>query len=157
MNVPASRDTVAFGIDLRLTTTAEGGRRTPLLGGWDRDQRFNYRPNWGLPTMTLPEQTGAPVFAFSRRNIAPGETCRAVIDERAVTRVGGHPQEIDPLLPRKPEPFHLGHASCTDIDHEVSLGPAVTSAVPQKQADALTNFLVRGGLGVDPEPVTSDG
>jgi len=29
--------------------------------------------------MVPPEQTGAPVFAFSREHIAPGEACRAVI------------------------------------------------------------------------------
>jgi hypothetical protein len=79
MSAAESRDTFAFGIDLRLTTTAEGGRRRPLLGGADREHRFNYRPNWGLPGMTPPGQTGAPVFGFSRENIAPGESCRAVI------------------------------------------------------------------------------
>src|SRR5690242_11337455 len=73
------RDTFAFGIELRLTSTDEGGRQTPILGGTDPQYRFRYRPNWGLPGMTPPDQTGAPVFAFSRENIAPGESCRAVI------------------------------------------------------------------------------
>jgi hypothetical protein len=43
------------------------------------EYRPNYRPNWGLPGMTPPEQTGAPVPGFARNNIAPGERVRAVI------------------------------------------------------------------------------
>lgn len=73
------RATLAFGLDLHLTTAAEGGRLTALLGGHAENGRLNYRPNWGLPGMTPPEQTAAPVFGFSRENIAPGANCRAVI------------------------------------------------------------------------------
>jgi hypothetical protein len=73
------RPTFAFGIDLHLTSTEAGGRGTPLLGGAGRESRFQYRPNWGLPGMTPPEQTGAPVLGFSRENIAPGERVKAVI------------------------------------------------------------------------------
>ena len=73
------RPTLAFGLDLHLRATAEGGRHTALLGGHAEGSRFNYRPNWGLPGMTPPEQTGGPVFGFSRENIAPGDRCRAVI------------------------------------------------------------------------------
>jgi hypothetical protein len=72
-------ETFAFGIRLRLTTTDEGGRRTPLAGGSDASVQFQYRPNWGLPDMTPPDQTGAPVLAFSREHILPGEEVRAVI------------------------------------------------------------------------------
>jgi hypothetical protein len=71
--------TYAFGVELRLTPSADGGRLTPLLDGSGSDRRFHYRPNWGLPGMIPPEQTGAPVLAFSREQIAPGEACRAVI------------------------------------------------------------------------------
>ena len=42
---PTSR--LAFGIDLRLTTTAEGGRTKPLLAP---HETFQYRPNWGYRT-----------------------------------------------------------------------------------------------------------
>ena len=69
----------AFGLLLRLTTTAEGGRTTPLAGGRGTDTRFEYRPNWGLPGMTPPEQTGAPVLGFDQTSIAPGDTVRVVI------------------------------------------------------------------------------
>jgi hypothetical protein len=74
-----ARPTFAFGIDLHLTSTDAGGRGTPLLGGAGREHRLNYRPNWGLPGMTPPEQTGAPVLGFARENIAPGESVKAVI------------------------------------------------------------------------------
>ncbi len=75
----ASESTYAYGVLLRLTTTAQGGRQTPLLGGAGRDARFQYRPNWGLPQMSAPEQTGAPVLAFSKANIHPGDEVRVVI------------------------------------------------------------------------------
>lgn len=71
--------TYAFGVLLRLTSTREGGRRIPLAGGWDREHRFNYRPNWGLPGMEPPDQTGAPVLGFDQEQIAPGDSARAVI------------------------------------------------------------------------------
>lgn len=71
--------TVALGIELQLLPTSGGGRRTPLAGGNDRSAIFTYRPNWGLPGMVHPDQTGAFVFGFSRSDIAPGETVRAVI------------------------------------------------------------------------------
>lgn len=68
---------IAFGIDLHLTSTAEGGRSEPLLNV--RDRMWSYRPNWGLPSMTPPEQSGTPVLAFSRDVVQPGENVRAVI------------------------------------------------------------------------------
>ena len=71
--------TYAFGVLLRLTTADQGGRQTPLLGGAGRDAKFEYRPNWGLPHMAAPEQTGAPVLAFSKGNIHPGDEVRVVI------------------------------------------------------------------------------
>jgi hypothetical protein len=64
---------------LQFTTTAQGGRRTPLLGGAGPEARFTYRPNWGLPQMTPPDQTGAPVLAFSAQHIHPGDQVRVVI------------------------------------------------------------------------------
>lgn len=43
------------------------------------ERPFTYRPNWGLPSMTPPDQTGAPVFALSRDEVLPGEQVHAVI------------------------------------------------------------------------------
>ena len=100
--------TFVFGLELHLTPTADGGRQTTLLGGSATDRRFNYRPNWGLPGMTAPEQTGAPVFAFSREHIAPGEDARAVI-------VAMFPEEV-PLWSAVPEgadlPMYEGPRVC---------------------------------------------
>ena len=67
---------LAFGIDLRLTTTAERGRTKPLLAP---SETFQYRPNWGLPKMKDREQVGAPVLCFGRMPLQPGEQTRAVI------------------------------------------------------------------------------
>ncbi len=68
---------LAVGIHLSLVSTADGGRSGPVLNLEGR--HWSYRPNWGLPSMTPPEQTGGPVFSFSRPEIAPGESCYAVI------------------------------------------------------------------------------
>lgn len=68
---------IAFGIDLHLKSVAEGGRSEPLVNLLDRG--WSYRPNWGLPGMAPPEQTGAPVLAFSRDEVLPGENVHAVI------------------------------------------------------------------------------
>lgn len=70
--------TIAFGIDLRLTATKDGGRTAPL--GNSPGAKFTYRPNWGLPSMTPPhEQSGAPVLAFSRDVVLPGQSVYAVV------------------------------------------------------------------------------
>lgn len=71
-------ETLAIGLELRLVPTAEGGRQTPLLGGSAPENRFTYRPNWGLPGWADGEQTAAPVLGFSRSDIHPGDTVRAV-------------------------------------------------------------------------------
>ena len=68
---------LALGVLLELTTSEAGGRRTPILNHPDR--LFGYRPNWGLPSMLPPEQTGAPVLGLSRNTVAPGESVHAVI------------------------------------------------------------------------------
>ena len=70
---------LAFGIELCLVTENDGGRSSPLLGGTAPETQFRYRPNWGLPGMRPPDQSGAPVLGFSRENIAPGDTVHAVI------------------------------------------------------------------------------
>ena len=70
---------LALGLALRFTTTDEGGRTMVLPGGFGREVRFQYRPNWGLPGMEPPEQTGAPVLGFSKEGIAPGDEVRVVI------------------------------------------------------------------------------
>ncbi|MGO4249452.1 hypothetical protein AB4Y87_19740 [Paenarthrobacter sp. RAF54_2] len=69
--------TWALGIDLLLLR--EGGRQSPLLGGHAVENRFKYRPNWGLPGWPVGEQTAAPVLGFSKENIQLGESARAVI------------------------------------------------------------------------------
>src|SRR5689334_3086972 len=71
--------TLAFGIDLHFVATIEGGRHTALLGGCDRENRFTYRPNWGLPGWAEGDQTAGPVLGFSRIHIEPGEEARAVV------------------------------------------------------------------------------
>jgi hypothetical protein len=89
--------TFAFGVLLRLTSTAEGGRRAPVLGGSAAEVRFKYRPDWGLRGMVPPEQAGAPVLGFDRTPVHPGDTVRAVIvplfpivvDPSTAMRVGG--------------------------------------------------------------------
>lgn len=72
-------DTLALGIDLKLVSTNEGGRETPLLGGHEPEKRFTYRPNWGHPGWPDGDQTAAPVLGFARSNIIPGESVRAII------------------------------------------------------------------------------
>ena len=68
---------LAFGLELRLTTTAEGGRKTPL--GLVDYEALQYRPNWGLPGMEHPAQVGAPVLCFGSTPLHPGDRTRAVI------------------------------------------------------------------------------
>jgi hypothetical protein len=65
----------AVGLELTLVPTSEGGRRSAVISGPGK----SYRPNWGLPTMVPPDQTGAPVFAMSPAQLSPGERARAVI------------------------------------------------------------------------------
>lgn len=63
-------ETWAFGLSVRLRASADGGRRSAIeMTG---ESRLGYRPNWGLPSMTPPEQTGAPVYAFDRVKVEPG-------------------------------------------------------------------------------------
>jgi hypothetical protein len=71
--------TLAIGVDLQLVPTADGGRQNPLRGGCAAENRFKYRPNWGLPGWAEGEQTAAPVLGFSRIDIHPGEAVRAVL------------------------------------------------------------------------------
>lgn len=71
--------TLAFGVDLHLVATEEGGRATPLLGGTADEYQFNYRPNWGLPGWANGEQTAGPVFGFSQTDIHPGEDTSAIL------------------------------------------------------------------------------
>jgi hypothetical protein len=70
---------LAIGIDLDLVPTKDGGRVTPLLGGYAKDSRFTYRPNWGLPDWPEGKQTAGPVLGFSQTNIRPGEHVRAIL------------------------------------------------------------------------------
>ncbi len=85
---------IAFGIDLHLTSTAEGGRSGPLLNVSDR--MLTYRPNWGLSSMAPPEQSGAPVLAFSRDVVLPGESVHAVIVTLFPEMVAQWDREVTP-------------------------------------------------------------
>jgi hypothetical protein len=70
--------TIALGIDLLLTTSEEGGRRTPI--GPVRPGEFEYRPNWGFDALGAPPaQSGAPVFSWEKSIVQPGDRVRAVI------------------------------------------------------------------------------
>ena len=71
--------TLALGINLHLVLTAEGGRHTPLPGGCAPEDRFTYRPNWGLPEWPDGDQSAAPVLGFSRVDVNPGDDVRVVI------------------------------------------------------------------------------
>lgn len=71
--------TIAIGVDLDFVSTAAGGRRTPLRGGRAPETRFTYRPNWGLPGWAEGVQTAGPVLGFSRTEIRPGESARAIL------------------------------------------------------------------------------
>lgn len=70
--------TFAYGLLLRIVPTHDGGRQSALIGGHEPEQRFKYRPNWGLPGMEPPDQTAAPVLGFDWTNIVPGDTCLAI-------------------------------------------------------------------------------
>ncbi|WP_370618399.1 hypothetical protein [Mumia sp. Pv 4-285] len=71
--------TLAYGVELHLVSTEDGGRSSGLLGGTAPENRFTYRPNWGLPDWADGEQTAGPVFGFSRSDILPGDDTRAVL------------------------------------------------------------------------------
>lgn len=69
----------AFGLDLELTPSDKGGRETPIVAAGADGSDYLYRPNWGLPEMVPPEQTGAPVFRFSTEIVHPGDRVKAVV------------------------------------------------------------------------------
>lgn len=77
MAAPEHRPSLAVGVELTLLTTAEGGRRNPI--GGSEYPACSYRPNWGLPGMTPPEQTGAPVQCFGHYPVMLGDAVRAVL------------------------------------------------------------------------------
>jgi len=102
---------IAFGIELHLTPTAEGGRSTPLLNLPDR--RWTYRPSWGLPSMIPPDQSGAPVLAFSRDKVLPGEIVHAVIATLFPEMVTQWDLEVEPgvVLPMYEGARVCGHGT----------------------------------------------
>lgn len=67
------RPSYACGIELQFS------RDTPLPGGNANEDRFSYRPNWGLPGTRPPEQAGAVVFGFSKSPVLSGDNVKAVI------------------------------------------------------------------------------
>lgn len=68
---------LAVGVELTVLTTAEGGRHNPI--GGDGYPPCGYRHNWGLPGMTPPAQTGAPVQCFGHDPVELGDTVGAVL------------------------------------------------------------------------------
>ncbi|MEU8820884.1 hypothetical protein [Actinoplanes sp. NPDC048796] len=70
---------LAIGINLDLVLAKDGGRVNPLLGGYATEDRFTYRPNWGLPDWPGGRQTAGPVLGFSRPQIRPGDSVRAIV------------------------------------------------------------------------------
>ena len=102
---------IAFGIDLRLTPTDEGGRSSALLNLADR--RWPYRPNWGLPSMVPPDQIGAPVLGFARDEVRPGENVRAVIVTLSPETVEQWKLEVEPgvVLPMYEGARVCGHGT----------------------------------------------
>lgn len=79
---------LAIGIDHGLRTEA-GGRETPLLGGYDKPNRFTDRPDWGLPGWSDGEQTASPVLGFAGTTIHPGERVRAILVPPFLDRAHG--------------------------------------------------------------------
>jgi hypothetical protein len=92
-------DGYALGVDLQVVATEDGGRTKPI-GIADEYPPMQYRPNWGLPGMAPPEQTGAPVVCFGSYPVLPGDTLRAVIIPMFPDRVGAWSfvEVGDPLL-----------------------------------------------------------
>jgi len=98
---------IALGIDLSLTSTEDGGRSGPLMNISDR--LWPYRPNWGLPSMAPTEQSGAPVLAFSRDVVLPGESVHAVIVTLFPDMVARWDLEV---VPRVVLPMYEGARVC---------------------------------------------
>jgi translation elongation factor EF-Tu-like GTPase len=51
---------------MRLLTTEEGGRRSPIFG--------DYRPNWSIGVADANKQSGAPVVIDDDARVAPGDS-----------------------------------------------------------------------------------
>ncbi|GAA1015965.1 hypothetical protein Aple_011140 [Acrocarpospora pleiomorpha] len=66
---------LVVGVQLRLFTTEEGGRKSGVSG-----EPYSYRPNWDVAGRKDPlSQTGAPVLCLDRLWLHPGESTRAVL------------------------------------------------------------------------------
>jgi hypothetical protein len=83
MTTDDSQAWLAIGLDLTLVPAEGGGRQTTL----SLSEPFSYRPNWGLPGMTGPEQTGAPVLCSSAITLEPGGSARVVVIPRTDTHL----------------------------------------------------------------------
>lgn len=79
--------TLAIGIDLHFVSAADGGRISLLGGGNLSENRFRYRPNWGLPDRADGEQSAGPILGFSRTDVSPGEDVRAILVPLFVEKV----------------------------------------------------------------------
>ena len=136
--------TFAFGCLLRLTPTAVGGRRTPLTGGSGPDVRFKYRPNWVLPGMVAPDQTGAPVLGFDRTQVAPGESVRAVIVPPFPPMIPAWAEvKVGDDLPMYEGPNVCGHG-------RVLWRRTTVIPIPRHEEEAFRRWLIEGSESDEP-------
>ncbi len=130
---------LAIGVDLTVLTRAEGGRRNPI--GGDGYTPCGYRPNWGLPGMTPPAQTGGPVQCFGHHPVLLGDTLRAVLIPMFPDEVPGwHDLRGGEVLPMYEGSRVCGRATVLWIR-------AVTLPLPEPDAARFAEW-ARGG----PEP-----
>lgn len=112
---------LALGLSLRLVL--DGGRSTPV----NFYSPLQYRPNWGLASMSGTEQVGAPVLCGWPTRLAPGEQGRVVI------------------IPAFPASLRLWHT--VRIGHEIRMFEGPTVCAIGK---------VRCVRTVDSQPVSDD-
>lgn len=136
MATVGSGSALAVGVELTMLTTAEGGRHNPI--GGDEYPPCGYRPNWGLPGMTPPEQTGAPVQCFGHFPVMLGDTLRAVLIPMFPEEVPGwHDLRGGEELPMYEGARVCGRATVVWIR-------AVTLPLPESDATRLAEW-AKGG------------
>lgn len=127
--------TLALGVELQLSTTADGGRTTSLTCGLDAASRFRYRPNWGLPCWAIGEQAGAPVLAFSSSEVAPGQTVHDVVVPLNLENVPAWLDLVPGYLLRLYEgPRICGHGTVTWVESTIwPMPPEVQERFAERQ------------------------
>lgn len=140
MPLPPPRPALALGIELTLVRTEDGGRVSPVVPAGDG----TYRPNWGLPSMAPPGQTGAPVWRFSRTPVEPGDTVHAVILVVYPRTEAQWRAEVLPgaVLPMYDGPRVHGHG-------RVLWTGATRTPVPEQDAARFARWLAHPGDVVD--------